>query len=245
LSKIQIGRNLDHRPTRGNDGLSIDQVVGPGNGPFHRWALASYIGKNEGGVKIYTRTGDEGATHSLFGSRVLKDDPFVEACGTVDELNALLGLARAESLPTDIDSLLDRVQHELFGLGADLAMMRSVDVEGTRMGAHHVGQLEQEIDAYEEQLPVLREFILPGGGRAAATVHVARTVCRRAERRVVAFGEASQRRAAMVPAIRYLNRLGDLLFVLARVINARQAIAEHRWQKETADSSGTDPPDVD
>jgi cob(I)alamin adenosyltransferase len=183
-------------------------------------------------MKIYTRTGDEGTTHSLLGPRILKNDPFVEACGTVDELNALLGLVRAEPLPADIDSLLDRVQHELFGLGADLAMLCAAGGQADRLGEPHVERLEREIDTYDAQLRVLREFILPGGVRAAATMHVARTVCRRAERRVVAYGESSRRREAMVPAIRYLNRLGDLLFVLARVINARDAVTEQPWRKD-------------
>ncbi len=182
-------------------------------------------------MKIYTRNGDQGKTDSSLGARILKDDPFVEACGTVDELNAMLGMVRAESIPKDINALLERVQHELFGLGADLAMLCVLGDEAARIGSEHVSQLEREIDEFDAELPALKEFILPGGCRAAATIHVARTVCRRAERRVVAYGGTSQDRDAMVPAIRYLNRLSDLLFVLSRVANTRLAVDDERWRQ--------------
>ncbi len=197
-------------------------------------------------VKIYTRTGDDGQTHLCIGPRVLKDDPHVEACGAVDELNAMLGLARAESLPADVDQLLHGIQHELFGLGADLATpgtsanSRAAEATPERsppaygMGLttdQMVQRLEQAIDTFEAEVPPLRQFILPGGVRSAALLHVARTVCRRAERRVVSLTFDGTDQAQPSPIIRYLNRLGDLLFVLPRVLNARADVPDEGWQK--------------
>lgn len=182
-------------------------------------------------MKLYTRNGDDGKTHLCCGPRVAKDDPHVEACGTVDELNALLGVVRAESLPQDIDRLLHRLQHELFGIGADLAMP-GVTPETACIADRHVTELEHAIDTYDAQVPPLRQFILPGGVRAAALLHAARTVCRRAERRVVSL-EATERDAVISsPAVRYLNRLGDLLFVLPRVLNGRASLGDENWRKE-------------
>ena len=146
-------------------------------------------------MKIYTRKGDDGQTHLCSGPRVAKDDPHIEACGAVDELNALLGLgASPNRSPADIDSLLHRVQHELFSVGADLAMP-GPDRRATPACSadEHVEQLEREIDLFDAQLPPLTEFILPGGSRASALLHCARTVCRRAERRVVSLvGSATE-----------------------------------------------------
>lgn len=183
-------------------------------------------------MKIYTRTGDDGSTGLCAGPRVAKDHPRIEACGTLDELNATLGVVRAEPLPDDVDQLLHRIQHELFTVGADLAMPGAAAAEMTRIDQSHVHQLERAIDQFEEQLPPLGEFILPGGTRAAADTHLARTVCRRAERRVVALGEASGAQAAVLPAVRYLNRLGDLLFVLPRVLNLRAQVKDEAWRKD-------------
>jgi len=185
-------------------------------------------------VKLYTRTGDDGKTHLYAGPRVAKDDPHIEACGTVDELNALLGVVRAEALPHDVDELLHRLQHELFGIGADLAMPASLHSEAARIGERHVEQLEQDIDSYDASVPPLKEFILPGGVRSAALLHVARTVCRRAERRVVARQTLSEGEVTESPVIRYLNRLADLLFVLPRVLNARAEVADEPWRKESS-----------
>ncbi|MHB8969274.1 MAG: cob(I)yrinic acid a,c-diamide adenosyltransferase [Pirellulaceae bacterium] len=209
-------------------------------------------------MKIYTRNGDDGRTHLGYGPRVAKDDPHVEACGAVDELNAMLGLARAESLAPDIDELLHRVQHELFRVGADLAMPGLAAGAVSMLGDQHVEQMEREIDLYDTQLPPLTEFILPGGSRAAALLHCARTVCRRAERRVVSLDLAQAPPGTvppgtvppgtvppgtvppgtvplgtMAPIIRYLNRLSDLLFMLPRVVNARGSIGEEGWRKES------------
>lgn len=169
--------------------------------------------------RIYTRTGDEGATGLGDGSRTRKTDPRIGVCGAVDELNACLGLARLQ-LAAELDALLGRVQNELFDLGADLAVPIPPDeVEGARLRIveAQVARLEGEIDALNAPLAPLTSFILPGGAPAAAALHLARTVCRRAERDAWALSEAG---AAVNPvALRYLNRLSDLLFVAARRAN--------------------------
>lgn len=183
-------------------------------------------------MKIYTRTGDDGSTGLCAGPRVGKDHPRIEACGSLDELNAALGMVRAERLPDDIEQLIHRIQHELFAVGADLAMPGAAAAELTRLDQQHVDQLEQAIDHFEAELPPLCEFILPGGTRAAAGTHLARTICRRAERRVVALGEASGTQNAVLPVVQYLNRLGDLLFVLPRVLNVRARVTDEAWRKD-------------
>jgi cob(I)alamin adenosyltransferase len=170
-------------------------------------------------MKIYTGTGDSGET-DLFGEgRSAKDAPRVETYGTIDELNAVLGLARTETLPEAVNGLLERVQHELFQVGSELA---TADPEryGTRTIAdEHVRALEAAIDRFQAELAPLEQFILPGGSRAGATLHLARTVSRRAERRLVAAMRQSQQPISSVLLV-YLNRLSDLLFVLARRVNA-------------------------
>ena len=185
-----------------------------------------------GAMKIYTRTGDGGETSLFSGGRVTKDDVRIEAYGTVDELNALLGVVRSEKLERDVDGELGTVQETLFAIGAALA-----DPEGrlspqASVGAIRVEPVERWIDGMEEELETLRSFILPGGCRTAALIHQARTVCRRAERRVQAIrrqhGEVSE---GVVP---YLNRLSDALFVLARLLNARLGIAEEPWPRSTS-----------
>jgi cob(I)alamin adenosyltransferase len=185
-------------------------------------------------VKIYTRAGDGGQT-ALFGGRTVgKDVPRVEAYGTLDELNACVGLALAAppGLPADIAALLARIQSELFDLGAELATPpeRAADRLAMRvpiMGPVRIEALEAEIDRYESELAPLKTFILPGGAQDAAALHLARTVCRRAERRVVTL-------AAIEPVngevMRYLNRLSDLLFVLARAANHRSGMEDVPWQ---------------
>ncbi len=183
-------------------------------------------------MKLYTRKGDDGKTHLCGGPRVAKDDPHIEACGSVDELNSLIGAVRAEPLPSDIDQLLHRLQHELFGIGADLAMPGSAAGGMSRIGDPQVTRLEQDIDTFDAQVPPLQEFILPGGERSAALLHVARTVCRRAERRVVSLQGTRLDDFSQDPTVRYLNRLGDLLFVLPRVLNARAKVMDESWRKE-------------
>lgn len=178
-------------------------------------------------MPIYTRTGDAGETGLFGGARVRKDDSRVEAYGAVDELNACLGACRASALPR-WDALLQRIQADLLHVGADLAAPEGAAPGGLpRIGGDDVAALEHEIDAVSAELPPLRHFVLPAGPGGAAALHVARTVCRRAERRVVAL-------AAEAPvngeALRYLNRLSDLLFVLARAAVLGAGGREEPWQ---------------
>lgn len=180
-------------------------------------------------MKIYTRMGDSGQTSLLGGKRVRKDDPGIEAYGTVDELNAVLGLVRAEQLPREIDALLARVQNELFELGAELATPEGSAHSRQRITDRHAADMEEAIDQWEVVLKPLRQFILPGGTPAAAGLHLARTVCRRAERRVVALRDSSPVSDAVLV---YLNRLSDLLFVLARAANHQAGRADVPWEKE-------------
>jgi cob(I)alamin adenosyltransferase len=177
-------------------------------------------------MKIYTRTGDGGATTLFDGTRIAKSDPRVDAYGEVDEANAFVGAIRAETLDADIDDLLGQVQRDLFALGSRLAdpAERIADrVTKIALGPADVTKLEEWIDKYEAELTPLRRFILPGGTRAAAALHVARTVCRRAERRMVALAVLE------VEFLAYMNRLSDLLFVLARVVTHRAGVAEAEW----------------
>lgn len=180
-------------------------------------------------MKIYTKTGDDGDTGLFGGPRVRKNHPRIEAYGSVDELNSVLGLLRCEPMTVDLDRLLERVQHELFDLGAELASP-DPDKLGTRIiDATHIAALELAIDAAEAALPPLRQFILPGGTRTAALLHVARTVCRRAERACVGLAEVTTVHDR--PLI-YLNRLSDLLFVLARRVNLQAGQADIPWRPE-------------
>jgi cob(I)alamin adenosyltransferase len=178
-------------------------------------------------VKIYTRTGDTGDTSLFDGSRVSKADSRVDAYGDVDELNAWLGLARAARLDADLDQPLVRIQQDLFALGAQLADPGERIAERVRKASladADVERLEGWIDRLESELPPLRRFILAGGSPPGAALHVARTVCRRAERKIVSL-------APMPDAvlIKYVNRLSDLLFVLARVVNHRAGVPEIEW----------------
>lgn len=174
--------------------------------------------------RIYTRTGDDGSTGLGDGTRVPKDDLRVEAFGTVDEANSAVGLVLAAGgLPEEVAACLTRVQHDLFDLGGELCLPGF-----TAISSGYVERLERELDAFNAGLPPLKDFILPGGGQAAAACHLARTVTRRAERRVWTL---AKRDAVNPESARYLNRLSDLLFVLARVL-ARQAHgSEVLWQK--------------
>jgi cob(I)alamin adenosyltransferase len=177
-------------------------------------------------TKIYTRGGDKGETSLGDGSRVSKLDPRIEAYGTVDETNAALGLVLAGECPGSIRAVLARVQNELFDVGADLS------VPGEREGRLRVAQaqidaLEADCDRFNAELPELRSFVLPGGSEAAARLQVARTVCRRAEREALT---ASRAHAVSPLALVYMNRLSDLLFVLARAANALEGVAEPLWR---------------
>lgn len=181
-------------------------------------------------MRIYTRTGDEGTTGLFGGGRVPKDDPRVEAYGDVDELNAVIGLARATDPDPRIDEILVAVQRDLFAIGALLATPDPVKMrehlEKARIDDARIAQLEHAIDEGEAELLPLRAFILPGGTRKAATLHVGRTVCRRAERRLVHLAHDVE--LPPLAAI-YLNRLSDLLFVLARVATRRAGAGEVTW----------------
>jgi cob(I)alamin adenosyltransferase len=178
-------------------------------------------------MKIYTKTGDGGDTGLLGGRRVPKDDPRVCAYGDVDELNALLGVVRAHGEDTETDALLARIQRDLFALGAQLADPEAAvtaRVEKTALG--DPTHLETAIDLRDARLPALRAFILPGGSRCGAFLHLARTVCRRAERSVIALSHADRVDERIVV---YLNRLSDLLFVMARDENHRLHQPEDTW----------------
>lgn len=178
-------------------------------------------------MKIYTKTGDRGETGLFGGPRVRKDHPRVEAYGSVDELNAVLGLVRCENVGDPLDRLLATIQNELFELGAELASPQPDRVGTRRITADQATALESAIDEHEAGLPPLKAFILPGGCRAAALLHVARTVCRRAERRVVTL---SEQESLGSDVIIYLNRLSDLLFVLARAVNQAAGRGDVPWQ---------------
>ena len=173
--------------------------------------------------KIITRTGDTGTTGLGDGSRVAKDSPRIDAIGTVDELNSVLGLLLTEPLPTDIAEAMLTVQHDLFDLGGELSIPGAAVVTQA-----HIERLEREVERLNAALPPLKEFILPGGTRGAALAHIARTVCRRAERSLIQVAETGP----VTPNARiYLNRLSDLLFVLSRVINRAAATPDVLWQK--------------
>jgi cob(I)alamin adenosyltransferase len=179
-------------------------------------------------MKIYTRTGDAGETSLFDNSRVSKADPRVDAYGEVDEVNACLGAALAVGVGDDITVVLTTVQRDLFAVGARLADPSSRIAERVTKAtvtADQIELLERTIDRLETELSPLRRFILPGGSPAGALLHLARTVCRRAERRVVALGADSVEPGVVI----YLNRLSDLLFVMARAVNHRAGIPEAEW----------------
>ncbi len=174
--------------------------------------------------KIYTKTGDDGTTGLGDGTRVAKDSARVTAYGTVDEANSCIGLLLAAEMPDDVRDLLTRVQHQLFDLGGELCIPGHAAISDADVEA-----LEARLDHYNDGLPPLKDFILPGGGEAAARCHVARTVVRRAERDTVAL---SRQDAVRAQAIRYLNRLSDLLFVLARVLARAGGHGEVLWNHD-------------
>lgn len=174
--------------------------------------------------KIYTRTGDDGSTGLGDGSRVSKNDLRVEAMGNIDELNAVIGLLLTEALSPSINNTLVCIQHDLFDLGGELSIPGHV-----LLGQHRIAELEQALDSFNANLAPLKEFILPGGSRGAATCHLARTVCRRCERILISL----QSEQAISPsALPYINRLSDLLFVLARLINHEAGLPDVLWQHQ-------------
>lgn len=182
-------------------------------------------------MKIYTKTGDQGETGLFGGPRVRKDHPRIEAYGAVDELNAVLGLVRAESPPEEIDLLLAEIQNRLFDVGAELATPDPERMGTVGVGPTHISRLEATIDRFESRLEPLKAFILPGGTLAAASLHLARTVCRRAERRLISLAASETISQSLLI---YLNRLGDLLFVLAREANRVAGRPDVPWEKQSA-----------
>jgi len=174
--------------------------------------------------RIVTRTGDAGTTGLGDGNRVAKDAPRIEAIGAVDELNSTLGVLLAEALPDDARACLVDVQHDLFDLGGELSIPGYTAVTDA-----HVERLETAVDAFNADLAPLKDFILPGGTRAAALAHVGRTVCRRAERALVTLAGSE---TVGDPARKYVNRLSDLLFVLARALNRSAGAPDVLWQKD-------------
>jgi cob(I)alamin adenosyltransferase len=185
--------------------------------------------------KIVTRTGDDGTTGLGDGTRVRKDDARIAAMGDVDELNSQIGVLLCESLPDDVRAALTAIQHDLFDLGGELCMPGHAIVTDA-----HLARLDGWLADYNAALPPLKEFILPGGARAAALAHVCRAVCRRAERAVVALGAASADHGAPLADTprRYVNRLSDLLFVLARVLNRAGGGDDVYWRHDRGASAG-------
>ena len=174
-------------------------------------------------TKIYTRTGDDGSTGLGDGSRIAKDSPRIEAIGAVDSLNSFIGRILAHDIPNAVRDCLVDVQHDLFELGAELCLPGVTKIEDT-----HLARLERALDGFNQDLPPLKEFILPGGAMVAADAHVARTACRSAERIVVALGKVEP---AGDGARKYLNRLSDLLFVIARVVNRAAGHPDVLWEQ--------------
>lgn len=179
-------------------------------------------------MKIYTKTGDEGRTGLLGSGRLWKDALRIEAYGTIDELNAVIGVTRSGELDPEINVFLAKLQDELFLLGSALADPNPEGPFHSVINSQHIQSLEQRIDSFSLELPELTQFILPGGASSAAHLHLARTICRRAERQVVALMRQEDEHVPL-PLLIYLNRLSDLLFVLARVANFRANTSEVIW----------------
>lgn len=178
-------------------------------------------------MAIYTRKGDAGETSLIGGRRVAKDDTRMEAVGKVDELNSVLGVVISFSENTELKEILSKIQRTLFVVGSDLATPAGEKIAIPRLSPQKIAELEQVIDKIDEELPKIQSFILPGGSKTASLVHLARVICRDAERKVVALNRHERVNEA-VPV--YLNRLGDLLFVLARSINYRKKVPETLWR---------------
>jgi cob(I)alamin adenosyltransferase len=183
-------------------------------------------------TKVYTKTGDDGTTGLGSGQRVAKDSPRIEAYGTVDELNSQIGVALSVGLNETLVHELAKIQNDLFHLGSDLCILEEdkARMPAPQIGASHVEALERLMDRLSGELPPLENFILPGGSRGAAALHVARTICRRAERLVVAL---SRQEKVGAHTVRYLNRLSDALFVMARLENKRSGVPDVLWDSRT------------
>ncbi len=181
--------------------------------------------------KVYTKTGDDGTTGLVGGNRVKKYDIRLEAYGTVDELNTSIGVLRSYDLPPDVSELLIQIQNKLFNIGSRLASDEKGEAftAGLKITEENIKVLENTIDEFEKHLPELKGFVLPGGEISVAQCHVARTVCRRAERRVVEFAESYPVQSEIV---KYINRLSDFLFVLARKLAFDKNVSEENWSKD-------------
>ncbi|MCL2075407.1 MAG: cob(I)yrinic acid a,c-diamide adenosyltransferase [Betaproteobacteria bacterium] len=182
--------------------------------------------------RIITRTGDKGATGLANGERASKNSPRIHVIGEIDELNSVLGLLRAEHLPETLRRMLLTIQNDLFDLGGEISLPGAKLIK-----KRQVEFLEEQAATLNANLPMLKEFILPGGGRAASLAHLARSVCRRAERALVALAESEngQERACQPESLRYLNRLSDFLFILARALNLEVGEKDVFWQKPMPD----------
>ena len=179
-------------------------------------------------MKIYTKTGDKGETGLLGGVRVLKSHLAIQVCGTLDETNSLIGLARSESLPEAVDEVLVQVQHDLFDLGSRVAACKGKSQRPPEFPESRAIEIEHLIDRFQSPLPPLTAFILPSGCRAGSTIHLARSVCRRAERNLVEL-MATDLEQDLSAELTYLNRLGDLLFTLGRAVNQQSESPETEW----------------
>jgi cob(I)alamin adenosyltransferase len=181
-------------------------------------------------MKIYTRTGDGGETDLPGGGRVWKNSPRLAACGALDELSAALGLVRTENLPEEIDQLVERLQNQLLSAGSELATVAPAKTPCPTIEKEQIQALETAIDRYEARLPPIKGFLLPGGTRAAALFHIARTICRRAERELVTASQIEKQPVSSL-VLAYINRLSDLLYVLARFSNAQANVIDRPWKK--------------
>ena len=180
-------------------------------------------------MRIYTKTGDSGETGLLGGIRISKSHLAIQVCGALDETNSFIGLARSHGLPDDVDTLLGAIQNDLFDLGARVAASLGESSKVPRFPESRLTELETSIDKFDQELPPLKSFILPGGNLGASTVHLARSVCRRAERQLVQLIEAVDE-IGLSDELIYLNRLSDVLFVLGRLINNRANCEETLWE---------------
>lgn len=187
-------------------------------------------------MKIYTKTGDQGETGLLGGVRVSKSHSAIKVCGSIDEVNSFIGLSRVENQSISLNALLTQIQHDLFDLGSRVAACLSSSDRIPDFPPERVAELERAIDQYDEELAPLKAFILPGGGRTGGTLHLARSVCRRAERQLVELINSETNTDLSLELI-YLNRLGDLLFVLARYTNQLDRCPETEWNVGRQDKS--------
>lgn len=188
-------------------------------------------------MKIYTRTGDDGETGLLGGLRVSKAHQVIEVCGTLDETNCWLGLVRSEKIDASIDGLLEQIQNDLFDIGSQIAASLADSARAVEVSRERIAELESAIDHWDSTLPPLQAFILPSGAQAGCRLHMARSVCRRAERQLVSLVESLETKALTAESV-YLNRLSDLLFVLARSMNQIAGQVETQWRADR--SSGDD-----